>query len=125
MVIMSHNLDEVQKVCHRFAIMDEGQLKMVGNIEELNSAMGNTDELQCRLRAPVPDDIARHLKGIDGVKEVFLDGNLLKIYGDHLEQATPQVVVRLVDGGCNILEVKRRNAFAGRSLLALDRRRGT
>ena len=107
-VINSHNLDEVQKICDRFAVLDKGQLKVVGNIGELNSNLWYAHEIQCCLGPPVPDNLASHFTNIDSIKEVSLDGNLLKIRGDDLEQITPQIVVRLVDCGCKVLEVKQR-----------------
>jgi ABC-2 type transport system ATP-binding protein len=39
-VLSSHNLDEVQRICNRIAIIDRGEIKLFGELEDLRKKMG-------------------------------------------------------------------------------------
>jgi len=39
-LLSSHNLDEVQRVCDRIAIIDKGQIRLYGELEKLQREMG-------------------------------------------------------------------------------------
>jgi ABC-2 type transport system ATP-binding protein len=38
--LSSHNLDEVQRICNRIAIIDRGEIKLYGKLEDLRRQMG-------------------------------------------------------------------------------------
>jgi ABC-2 type transport system ATP-binding protein len=38
--LSSHNLDEVQRICNRIALIDRGELKLYGELESLRQGMG-------------------------------------------------------------------------------------
>jgi len=39
-LLSSHNLDEVQKICNRIALIDRGEIKLYGELESLRRQMG-------------------------------------------------------------------------------------
>ena len=39
-LLSSHNLDEVQRICNRIALIDRGEIKLYGELEELRQRMG-------------------------------------------------------------------------------------
>jgi ABC-2 type transport system ATP-binding protein len=41
-LLSSHNLDEVQKICNRIALIDRGEIKLYGELEELRRKMGGS-----------------------------------------------------------------------------------
>ena len=40
--LSSHNLDEVQRICNRIAIIDRGEIKLYGELESLRQKMGKS-----------------------------------------------------------------------------------
>ncbi len=106
-IICSHNLEEVQKLCDRFAILHQGKIRMLGNIEDLNRDLWHTQELQCQLRMPVPETLTGRVVRLKGVEGAHLNGDTLVIQGANLDQETPQIVRFLVECGSLILMVKQ------------------
>jgi ABC-2 type transport system ATP-binding protein len=41
-ILSSHNLDEVQRICNRIAIIDRGEIKLLGELEDLRKKMGKS-----------------------------------------------------------------------------------
>ena len=41
-ILSSHNLDEVQRICNRIAIIDRGEIKLLGELEDLRRKMGKS-----------------------------------------------------------------------------------
>ncbi|MFB0556463.1 MAG: ATP-binding cassette domain-containing protein [Dehalococcoidia bacterium] len=41
--LSSHNLDEVQRICNRIALIDQGQIKLYGELEKLRRDMGRRE----------------------------------------------------------------------------------
>jgi ABC-2 type transport system ATP-binding protein len=39
--LSSHNLDEVQRICNRIALIDRGEIKLYGELENLRQKMGS------------------------------------------------------------------------------------
>lgn len=50
----SHNLDEVEKICTRIAIMKEGQIVKIGTMEELRSFYRSTITVKLK-HSPIPE----------------------------------------------------------------------
>ena len=42
-LLSSHNLDEVQRICNRIAIIDRGEIKLFGELETLRKSMGKAE----------------------------------------------------------------------------------
>ena len=41
-LLSSHNLDEVQRICNRVALIDRGEIKLYGELEDLRQKMGRS-----------------------------------------------------------------------------------
>jgi len=41
-MLSSHNLDEVQRICNRVALIDRGEIKLYGKLEDLRQKMGRS-----------------------------------------------------------------------------------
>jgi ABC-2 type transport system ATP-binding protein len=88
--LSSHELDEVQRVADRVAIIKEGQLVVTDSVEALRRQAPKMIELH--FRAPVA---GAAFEGLDGVQRVTVDGNrvslqaagelapLLRVIADH------------------------------------------
>ena len=60
--LSSHNLDEVQRICNRIALIDRGEIKLYGELEQLQREMsGNEVEIETTeaITEPLPSGITR------------------------------------------------------------------
>jgi len=105
--INSHNLEEVQKVCDRVAILDLGRIKRIGTPAELSRDLWDTQEMVCSLKNPVSSQIQARLSQLDYIKNFTSRNNQIFIYSEDINETTPKVIKEIVDLGGQILEVKR------------------
>jgi ABC-2 type transport system ATP-binding protein len=106
--LSSHNLDEVQRVCNRIALIDRGQIKLYGERDKLQRQMGK-GEVQVETSAPISETILAGLRNLSGVNVLEVkDNNLLLSIGESL--GIPDIVNYLVQQGARIEQVKRREA---------------
>jgi ABC-2 type transport system ATP-binding protein len=73
-ILASHLLDEVQKICSHVAIMRRGQKLFAGPIGALSE---KTDVLE--LAAEDQEGLVSALEGIDGIYDIKKEGNLLLV----------------------------------------------
>ena len=105
--INSHNLEEVQKICDRVAIIDAGKLKRIGTARDLSKQLFETQVVECRLKSTPPREILEKLRRLDGVKNVRETGTVVQFFVNDPEIVTPEIVRELVIGGVDLLEVTR------------------
>jgi ABC-2 type transport system ATP-binding protein len=60
-LLSSHNLDEVQRICNRIAIIDRGEIKLYGALDDLRQQMGRGD-IVVETRRVAPDTVLEELK---------------------------------------------------------------
>lgn len=85
-LLSSHNLDEVQRICNRIAMLNNGEIKLYGKLDELRQQMGK-DTVVIQTNNVVSDVIFQKLKGINefGLKErngkslVFIPNGNMKV----------------------------------------------
>lgn len=103
--INSHNLEEVQKVCDRVAIIDQGRIKRIGTANEISKNLWEFQVLEIKLKN-LSDPIVSALSKFEFVKEVFpVDGNI-RLHLKDPESYTPEIIEKIVQLGGKILEVK-------------------
>jgi len=105
--INSHNLEEVQKVCDRVAILDLGKIKRIGTPSELSKELWETQEMVCTLKSPIPDDFKASLIKLDFIKQFKIENNKIYFYTTDANETTPKIVKELVKIGADVLEVSR------------------
>jgi ABC-type multidrug transport system ATPase subunit len=91
-IMASHILDEVEKVCTHVAIIQKGVLKTVGTVNEV-LAGGATHEaaasLEIELRADDLDTLKEVINKMDGISDAVIKDNVLIIQcNDNLSAAT-------------------------------------
>lgn len=69
--VSSHLLSEVEKICHRIAIINKGKLIAEDSMDSLLSKLIKQREITIEL-ASIPDDILPMLKGLDFVSDAQL-----------------------------------------------------
>lgn len=105
--INSHNLEEVQKVCDRVAIIDQGKLKRIGTAQDLGKQLFETQMVNCRIQNPLSDAIIQQLGEVNGVKKVRQNGTTLEFFVNDPDEVTPEIVRNLAASGADVLEVTR------------------
>ena len=92
--ITTHYLEEADALCNRIAIIDHGKIVAEGTPDELKRAVagdlvtvGVSGDVEAALRLLQPQPF---------VREASIDGSELRLYVDHGETATPDIL-RLLD----------------------------
>lgn len=60
-LLSSHNLDEVQRICNRIALIDRGEIKLYGVLDDLRQRMGRSGVV-IEASGGVPDSVLEDLK---------------------------------------------------------------
>ena len=76
--ISSHLLSEVEKLCHKVCIINQGVLAAEATMDELKQRLVDATELMVEL-ADVKPGIVESLTSLDFVREVRRDGNMVNI----------------------------------------------
>jgi len=104
----SHNLDEVQRICNRIALINRGLIKLYGETEKLQRQMSNS-EVIIETSAAIPDLLLNELHSIAGLNIQKAQEKTI-ILTTTAELSVPDVVAILVQKGVRIEQVKRREA---------------
>jgi len=101
----SHVLGQVEAVCDRVGILDDGELVAVDTVEGLRRTVGAGSELRLRVAGDVGVDVAA-IEGVDSAQ--FADGILRVVCAD--PRAKARVIAELADAGVEILDVDSEEA---------------
>jgi ABC-2 type transport system ATP-binding protein len=61
--LSSHNLDEVQRICNRIALIDRGEIKLYGELDKLQREMSQ-GEVIINTSETIPEPLLAELKGL-------------------------------------------------------------
>jgi ABC-2 type transport system ATP-binding protein len=64
--LSSHNLDEVQRICNRIALIDRGEIKLYGELKNLRKKMGRGGAI-IEIAGKIPDSLLTELKSIENL----------------------------------------------------------
>lgn len=103
-IISSHQLNLVQKICHKVGIMSKGKLIGEGNISELSKDMfgGNKYLIEVEIIGDV-NKVAEKIKTVNGVKEVSTTENAIHIGTD---EDLRQDISKIITGTDGIILTK-------------------
>jgi len=106
--LSSHNLDEVQRICNRIAIIDRGEIKLYGELEDLRKKMGKSGII-IRSSNDIPDEVIKEVKRSPdlGLKEVK-DSNLIFMPDEGTE--TSDIISFLSSRGVKVEEAIKQEA---------------
>ena len=109
--LSSHNLDEVQRICNRIALIDRGQIKVYGELEKLRKGT-EQQELIVETGTSDPDTLkqaAGELRKLPYVANYHLEMDKIHINLDGKADVT-EIVTILSGKGVPVEEIKRAGA---------------
>jgi ABC-2 type transport system ATP-binding protein len=104
----SHVLGQVEAVCDRVGILDDGELVAVDTIDGLREAAGASSTLELTMDEPPAPDLVRG----DGVADVEVRGNRLRVTCTN-SRAKARVIADLVERGHDLVDVGSESASLG------------
>ena len=107
-VMITHQMEVVQKICNRVAVMSEGKVVEEGNVKKIFSMP----------KHPVTKSFIRDIKNnnefdLDVLKNIYSNGKLLKVIFDENTSRTPILtnVIRQCDSFINVIEANLTNTI--------------
>lgn len=105
-LLSSHLLHQVQRVCDRVGIMHQGKLVAEGTVDELGAkSSGEGVELEVQVRGAGPELLAA-LEALEGVREVTSEDGRLRISCDR--DVRGQIARTILEHGAELQELRRR-----------------
>ena len=107
-MLSSHLLHQVQKICDRVGIISNGKLVAEGSIEKLSADLGGNGQRAIDVQVTeLTDKLLSSLQSILGVTRIETTGNSLTIVSDRDVRA--DVSKTIVDNGSLPLQIKSRD----------------
>lgn len=107
--INSHNLAEVQRICDRIAIIDEGRILLSGETVELRTRLQAKQMFRIRISGDVfaAEKIVRRASYVE---EVIVDVDSLLVTINNPYENNSHLMRQLLSGGINIIEFAEEEA---------------
>jgi ABC-2 type transport system ATP-binding protein len=103
--LSSHNLDEVQRICNRIALIDRGEIKLCGELDSLQRQMG-LGEAVIETTTMIPTAVLNELKTLPYVTVKDQNNNRLTL-AISPQGSIPEVVFFLAGRQVGIEQVRR------------------
>jgi ABC-2 type transport system ATP-binding protein len=106
--LSSHNLDEVQRICNRIALIDRGEIKLYGELESLRQGMSKRMVI-IEIAQFIPESMLAELKGLSYLGLQEMKGNSL-IFSPQQGTEISDIISILTNRGVKIEEATRKEA---------------
>ena len=90
-IYTSHYMDEVEYLCNRLCIMDQGRIIASGTQQELVELIDEKTQINIKPDR-VENALLDSLKKIEGVADVMSDENLISVYGENADVLLAEIV---------------------------------
>lgn len=108
--LSSHNLDEVQRICNRIALIDKGEIKLYGELEKLRREAGRREVVIETVTSPqLLDSVLADLKTLPYIENGRRENHTLYFTLDSTAD-TSEIVSRLLASGVKVEEVRKGEA---------------
>ena len=103
-ILSSHQLYQVQKICKRVAIIANGKLVVEGSIAELGKkASGSRCEIEVETKAPTPE-LVKSIRQLDSVTRVDVKGDILLVGAEN--DLRPELAKIVVQSNLPLIQMK-------------------
>ena len=103
-IYTSHYMEEVESLCNKLVILDEGKLVASGTKEEIKRIVSNEETLSLTVTNFNPDILLK-LKHNDNINNSFFKNNILSISVKNCELALPFIIDVLVSNKIKIQNI--------------------
>jgi len=112
-IYTSHYMEEVEYLCNRVCIMDQGKIVATGTQQELVELINGKTQINIKLNKH-EDSILDMLRKIDGVYEVKIIEDVITLYGENADMLIADIIAKLTGNGGRIesVDVKKPNLEA-------------
>jgi ABC-2 type transport system ATP-binding protein len=86
-IYTSHYMEEVERLCHELAIIDNGRIVAAGTVDAILDRVPH-GKIQLRVQPPLPESGRARLRALDGVERAEFDGETII-----LESRNPQATL--------------------------------
>ena len=104
--LSTHNMDEVQRICNRIAILNKGTIQLTGDLATLRKQAGE-DSVTFTLSGPAPEALRKEWTDSGRFRLLSQQGNTYTFASDLDRAALTDVIMR---HGLDVLSVKRNDA---------------
>lgn len=101
-IYTSHYMEEVEELCSRVAIMDQGRVIAQGSKEELKELVSSEDRIVVEL-ANINYTVVDEVKKISGVKDCFLADHTLTILVTKNSSFIARIVSAITNAGAEVV----------------------
>jgi ABC-2 type transport system ATP-binding protein len=106
--LSSHNLDEVQRICNRIALIDRGEIKLYGELESLRQGMSKHMVI-IETSQIIPESLLAEIKGLSNLGLQEMKENSL-IFSPKQGTEVSDIISILTSRGIKIEEASRKEA---------------
>lgn len=107
-ILSTHIMQEVQALCDRVIIINNGKLIADDPIDQLQSRLSGEERILLEFSAPVSD--LSFLKDIGGVSSIKADGNRVTAFVQSSDDLRPDIFKAVVSAGLTLIEMKKESA---------------
>jgi ABC-2 type transport system ATP-binding protein len=108
-IYTSHYMEEVELLCDRVCIMDEGKIIAAGTKDEITSSFGGGCELSLKLAKP-DAALCDKLAAMDEVKKLSAQDDMVFIVADDADKATHAVLDMVNKSNASLLSFETKKA---------------
>jgi ABC-2 type transport system ATP-binding protein len=106
--LSSHNLDEVQRICNRIALIDRGEIKLYGELDYLRKGMSKRNVI-VKTNEMIPDSVISKLKEFSSLGLQEIKENIL-IFTPEEGTKTSDIIGIITNNGVEIEEILKKEA---------------
>jgi len=112
-IYTSHYMEEVEYLCNRVCIMDQGKIIVTGTQQELVELVNGKTQINIKLNKH-EDSLLELLRKIDGVNDVKIIEDVITLYGENADMLIADIIAKLTSNGGRIesVDVKKPNLEA-------------
>jgi ABC-2 type transport system ATP-binding protein len=112
-IYTSHYMEEVEYLCNKVCIMDEGKIIASGSQDELVEMISEKTQINVRLNR-VDEVISGKLKEIKGVSDARISDETVVLHGENADTLLAEIALKVSENGMQIqsIDVKKPNLEA-------------
>ena len=121
-VLTSHNMDEVERLADRVAIVDHGRLVALGTPDELKASLAEGDVLELRVAPPEKADALARLVAAHGLGTPRVEGHRVVVTGRGLARRVSAILEAAAKADVQVEDLRLRGATLEDVFIALTGR---